>query len=174
MKADASLPWEIVQQNNSSRKALASRAGVNDASSAAAAAGLILPQCLWKIHCTMLDAKNFQSHSGKAVENQIIFKIIHAPRTDVLQILAAKFSQPAFERLQRESLNRQVNRLQKTGCGGGVVFQDALEVTVGVQLGVVPDKNFHPVHAARARRPLRVASAAKWPRLYFFSGLRSE
>jgi hypothetical protein len=79
----------------------------------------------------MLDAENFQSHSVETIKDQVVLKIIHAPRADVFQIPAAKFSQPAFERLPHESLNRQVNRFQKTGGGGGVVFQDALEVTEG-------------------------------------------
>ncbi len=81
---------------------------------------------------------------------------------------------PALERLRHEFLNRQVNRFQKSGGGGGIVFQDSLEATERVQFGVVTDKNFNPVHAAGTRRPLRVASAAKWPGLYFFNGLRSE
>jgi len=62
----------------------------------------------------MLDAENLQSHSGKAVENQVIFKIIHASRTDVLQIPAAKFPQPAFQWLQSQIFHCAVNGLEKS------------------------------------------------------------
>jgi hypothetical protein len=113
----------------------------------------------------VFDAKDFQSHSGKAVENQIIFKIIHAPGTDVLQIPAAKFSQPAFQWLQRQIFNRAINRFEKMKRGFRIGFTDVLEVAEGVQFSVVTDEDFNLVQAARA---------AKWPRLYFFNGLRSE
>jgi len=42
------------------------------------------------------------------------------------------------------------NRFQKSKGGIWAGFQNALEVTVGVQLGVVSDKYFNPVHAAEA------------------------
>ena len=45
---------------------------------------LIRPQRLRKIHRAVLEAENLQSPPGKAVENQVVFKTIHAPRTDVL------------------------------------------------------------------------------------------
>ncbi len=126
---------------------------------------LILPQRLRKIHRTVFDAENFQPRSGKAIENQVIFKIIHAPRTDVLQILAAKFSQPAFQWLQRQIFNRAINRFEKIKRGFRIVFADVLKLAERIQFGGVTDKNFNLVQAARA---------AKWPGLYFFNGLRSE
>lgn len=98
----------------------------------------------------MLDTQNFQPHSGEPVENQIVLEIIHAPRSDIFQIFAWEFSQAAFQRLQGEAVNRPVNRFQKSKGGIWAVFQNALEVTAGVQLGIVSDKYFNPVHAAEA------------------------
>ena len=72
----------------------------------------------------MLDTENFQSHSGKAIENQIIFKIIHSPRANVLQSFASKLSQPAFQRLQRQVFNRAINRFEKVNRGFRIVFAD--------------------------------------------------
>jgi hypothetical protein len=83
----------------------------------------ILPQSLRKIHCAVFDTENLQPHSGEAVENQVIFKTINTPRTDVLQIPAAKFPQPAFQRLQRQIFNRTVDRLEKAQRGFGIIFR---------------------------------------------------
>jgi hypothetical protein len=41
------------------------------------------------------------------------------------------------------------------------VFVDELEVAERVQLGIVSDEYLDPLHAARERRPLPEASAAK-------------
>ena len=42
-----------------------------------------------------------------------------------------------------------------------IVFEDVLEITERVQLGIVTDEDFNRLHAAVARRRLREASAAK-------------
>ena len=113
----------------------------------------------------MFDAENFQPRSGEAIKDQVVLKIIHAPRADAFQILAAKLSQPAFQRLQRQLFDRAINRFQKATSSFRVVFADVLEITERVQFGIVTDEDFDLVQAARA---------AKWPGLNFFSGLRSE
>src|SRR6266702_2259050 len=100
----------------------------------------------------MLDAENFQSRSGEAVEDQIVFKIIQAPRTDILQIPAAKFPQPALQRLARQVFNRTVNRLEKAQRGFGIAFVEVLEIAERVQFGGMTDENFNPVQAARAAK----------------------
>jgi hypothetical protein len=100
---------------------------------------LILSQRLRKIHRAMLDAENLQPRSGETVENQVIFKIIHTPRTDVLQIPAAKFPEPAFQRLPRQIFHRAVNCLEKATRRFGIVFADILEVAERVQFGGVTD-----------------------------------
>jgi hypothetical protein len=112
-----STPWGVTLCFHRARKT-----AQGGAVSFGCTAKLTLPQCLWKIHCAVFDAKNFQSHFREAVENQIIFKIIHAPRADVLQIPAAKFSQPAFQRLQRQVFNCAINRFEKPERGFGIVF----------------------------------------------------
>lgn len=83
-------------------------------------------------------------------------------------------SWPAFERLQRQLFDRVINRFKKADCGIGVEFEEALEIAERVQFGIVTDENFDAIHAAAAWRRLRGASAAKWPGLYFFNGLRNE
>ena len=100
----------------------------------------------------MFDTENFQPLVGKAVKNQIAFKIIHTPRADVFQICPAKFPQPPFERLQRQALNRPVNRLKKPARGGGVVVIDVLEVAERIQFGGVADEDSGAIHAARAAK----------------------
>ena len=97
----------------------------------------------------MLDAEDFQAHSSKAVENQMVFKIIHAPRTDELQIPAAKFPEPAFLWLQRQLFHCRINRLEKSQRGVRIVFTDILEVTKRIPFGGVADKNFNRLQAAR-------------------------
>ena len=92
-----------------------------------------------KIHRPVFDAENFQPHSGAAVENQVIFKIIHAPRTNVFQIPAAKLSQPAFQWLLRQTFNRAVNRLEKAQRSFRIIFADVLKVADDVQFGIVAD-----------------------------------
>lgn len=118
--------------------------------------------------------ENFQSWFRETIKDQIVFKIVHPPGADILQISPPKMSQPAFERVQRQILYGRIHGFKKAERGVRIVFEDALEITERVQLGIVPDEDFNPVHAAIARRRLREASAAKWPGLYFLSGLRNE
>ena len=83
-------------------------------------------------------------------------------------------SQSAFERLQRQIFHGVIHGFKKAARGVGIVFEDVLEITERVQLGIMPDEDFDRIHAGVARRRLREASAAKWPGLYFFNGLRNE
>jgi len=83
-------------------------------------------------------------------------------------------SESAFKRLQRQILHRAIHGFKKAKGGVRIVFEDVLEITERVQLGIVTDEDFHHLHAAVARRRLRDPSAAKWPGLYFFNGLRNE
>ena len=84
---------------------------------------------------------------------------------DVLQIPAAKSSQSAFQRLQRQLFHRAIHRLEKAQRSLRIVFAEVLEVAKGVQFGVVANEDFNWVQAA---------TAAKWPGLYFLKGLRRE
>ena len=122
----------------------------------------------------MLDPENLQSWFSETIKNQIVFKIIHAPGADVLQIAPAKMAQPAFERLQRQIFHGVIHGFKKAARGVGIVLEEVLEVTECVQLGIVTNEDFNRLHAAVARRRLREASAAKWPGLYLFNGLRNE
>lgn len=92
----------------------------------------------------------------------------------MLQIALAEMSQSAFERLQRQIFHRMIHGRKKAERGVRIVFGDVLEITERVQLGIVSDEDFHRLHAAGVRRRRREASAAKWPGLYFFNGLRNE
>ena len=64
-----------------------------------------------------------------------------------------------------EFFNRGVNSPKKAPGCFRIVFVDILEVTEGVQFSGVTDEDFNLAQAARAE---------KWPRLYFFNGVRSE
>ena len=122
----------------------------------------------------MLDPEDFQSWFRETIKNQIVFKTVHPPGADVLQIAPAEMSQSAFERLQRQILHGMIHGFQKAARGVRIVFEDVLEIAERVQLGIVTDEDFHRLHAAGMRRRLRETNAAKWPGLYFFNGLRNE
>ena len=92
----------------------------------------------------------------------------------MLQIAPAKMSQSAFERLQRQIFHGMIHGFKKAERGVWIVFKHALEITERVQLGIVTDEDFNRFHAAVTRRRWRETSAAKWPGLYFFNGLRNE
>ena len=87
----------------------------------------------------MLDAEYFQSQFFEAVEDQIIFEAIHPPGADVLQVPAAKFPQPTFLWLQCQFLDCAINRLEKTQGGFRIVLAEVMEITGGVQFGIVAD-----------------------------------
>jgi len=113
------------------------------------------------MHRAMLDPENLQSWFSETIKNQIVFKIVHAPGADVLQITPAKMSESAFERLQRQVFHSVVNGFKKAERGVRIAFEEVLEITERVQLGIVTDEDFNRLHAAVARRRLREASAAK-------------
>ena len=55
--------------------------------------------------------------------------------------------------------------MEKTQGSIGIVFVNVLKIAEGIQFGVVTNEDFNF---------LQDASAAKWPGLYRFKGLRSE
>ena len=136
--------------------------------------GSFSPERLWEFHRAMSDAEDFQPVILKTIEEEVVLEVIHAPRANVPQVSPSKPSRPPLERLPNKPLHGSINRFEKTQGGVQIAFEEVLEVSEGIQLGVMADENFDLTHLTEVRRPLRRDKPAKWPRLYFFSGLRKE
>jgi len=108
------------------------------------------------------------------MENRVIFKVVYPSGTDIFQFAAAKFSQPAFNRLRSQVSDCTIEGFKKSNGRVGVVLPDILKITVSIQLSIMPDENGYWPHAAMSRLPLRFAKAAKCPFLYGFKGLSRE
>ena len=81
-------------------------------------------QCARKIHCTVFDAEDFQPGPGQPVEDQVVFKMVHPPRSDSLQVRTAKSPQPSFEWVNRQPFNGCVNCLKEAVCSIRVVLAE--------------------------------------------------
>ena len=63
---------------------------------------------------------------------------------------AAKFPQPSFKWQECEPFDGAVNGCQESQGRIRIVFVNVSKIAEGIQFGVMPDKNFNPLHAAMA------------------------